>query len=82
MTRAELAECRRIAQDSSIDLSGEDDSALHGCGLPEFEPVTVSPRTVAKFLRWQCCTLSGGWDSSEYDDIARYLCTYRRAHLA
>lgn len=62
-----------IAQDSSIDLSHENDDALFGCALPDFQRVHVSLRTVAKQMRWQCQCLDGSWDWKQYnEDLPSY----------
>ena len=74
MTAAEFKFCVAVAKDRSVDLSGVDDSALYGFGLPDFVPVHVSIKAVAKCLRWQCCTFAGGWDERQFnEDRPSYL---------
>jgi hypothetical protein len=62
-----------IAQDTTIDLSKENDGVLYGCGLPDFERVAVSIRCVAKLMRWQCQCLDGSWDWKQFnEDLPSY----------
>ena len=68
MKAFELKLCLKVAQDSSVDLSGVDDSILFGCGLPDFQPVAVSVKVVAKLLRYQCQCFDGSWDWREYNE--------------
>lgn len=80
MTRNEMAQARTLAQEPTFDTSNVDDSILYGCGLPGFQPVHVTLPVVAKFLRWQCCLLNGGWDAEAYDECCNIL--RRKAMLA
>jgi hypothetical protein len=53
MTRREFSRAVLIAK-SNVDLSGYDQFALFGYGLPDFEPVCVTMGAAARCLRWQC----------------------------
>lgn len=71
MTRNQFATCVSLARDYSRDLSSVDDSAVFGCGLPNFKPVFVTVDQVAKFVRWQCGYIYGG---SGFDPVALAEC--------
>lgn len=80
MKPTEIKLATSIARDSSIDLSDVDDGILFGFGLPDFKPVTVSLRVVAKCMRWQCSYVlqkKGGpdWNWEQYNEDLPY---YRR----
>lgn len=68
MTKEQFAEAFKIAR-SDEDLSQVDDSILHGCGLPEFQPVTVTINCFAKLLRYQITQLNGGVDEIELNNM-------------
>lgn len=68
MNALELKLARRMAEDQSIDLSNVDDSVLFGFGCPDFQPVEVSIKAIAKCMRWQCCTFAGGWDEKQWNE--------------
>jgi hypothetical protein len=68
MTKAQFDKAIEIAR-SNTDLSQVDDTILDGCGLPGFEPVTVTLEAAAKFLRWQCVCLNGQLDSHEVNEM-------------
>lgn len=68
MTKNEFSEAVKLAKDSTRDLSAIDDSIVFGCGLPDFnngQKLVVTLEIVAKFIRWQCQYLGGGWDMEE-----------------
>jgi len=73
MTKQEFSEAVKIAT-SAKNLSHIDDSILYGCGLSEFNyPVYVTLETVAKIVRWQCCSIFSNStiaDSHELDNMA------------
>lgn len=54
-----------VTAKSNRDLSHVDDSILHGCALPEFEPVVATIDQVARFVRWHALMLNGDWDSEQ-----------------
>ena len=68
MRAAQLKLWLKMAMDRRIDLSGVDDSILHGCGLRDFVPVTADIRTVAHLIRYQCLCMDGSWDWREWDE--------------
>lgn len=75
MTKAEFARAFTLASDRSVSLADVNDSHLHGCAMPGFEPVTTTLAPVAKMIRWQCSMFNGQWDHAELDElrkIARY----------
>ena len=69
MTKQEFGKAVEIAH-SDENLSQIDDSIFLGCGLPEFEPVTVTIRQVAKFVRWQALQFNGEFDAFALDACA------------
>jgi hypothetical protein len=69
MTKNEFSEAVKLAK-SDASLSNICDLHLHGCGLPEFQPVHTSLEAVAKLVRYQCAMLNGGWDERECNDLA------------
>lgn len=80
MKAAELKLALAMAQDSSVDCSGADDSALFGFGCPDFKPVSVPMLALVRCIRWQCAMFNGGWDWKQYsEDRPFYL---RRVELA
>jgi len=83
MTKTQFGEAVRIAQADRIDLSGVDDSLLHGCGLPDFKPVYCTVEQVAKLVRWNCMQLNGELDAEELNNVAhiarrKFLCLNNR----
>lgn len=68
MTKQQFDAALKLAQ-SNKDLTGVDDSILDGCGLPNFQPVTITLGTAAKFLRWHVITLTGGVDSLALNEM-------------
>jgi hypothetical protein len=68
MTAKEFKRAFDLAK-SNADLSDVDDSVLHGCALPGFEPVTASIEAVAAFIRWQARYLNGRWNDAELTDL-------------
>jgi hypothetical protein len=67
MNKAQLAKALNVAR-SDFDLSGVDDSPLHGCALPDFGPVVVSLRCVARLLR-DFKMLNGEMDETELQPV-------------
>ena len=51
------------------DVSGADDTPLHGCGLPGFKPATVTPEAAAKFIAWHCLQLNGQFDGQALNEL-------------
>ncbi len=48
--------------DLAVALARSDkdlDTILDGCGLKDFQPVTITLEVAAKFIRWQCFYLNG-----------------------
>ena len=74
MNKSEFLAAVHLAE-SRIDLSGHDDFPLHGCALPEFEPVFCSIEATARFLRWQAMMLNGHWD---YKALTEMQAIFRR----
>lgn len=68
MTREQFTAALTIAR-SNQNLEAFDDLILHGCGVPDFKPVTVVIEVAARFLRWQCVTLCGGIDNDELENM-------------
>lgn len=78
MTKPQFDRAFAIAR-SDRDLTGITDEILHGCGLPNFKPVTITLEVAAVFLRWQCIQLNGQVDAAalnECREISRrkWLC--------
>lgn len=69
MNKVEFTDALRIAKDSTIDLIDEELGLMNGYGLPNFEPVSVSTRQVARMIRWQALYLNGGWDVEEINSV-------------
>lgn len=67
MTKTEFQAAYNLAV-SGVELTA-DDSLLYGCALPDFQPVTVTVETAARFIRWQCCCIFGGVDSDALNDL-------------
>lgn len=76
MKALELKLATAMAKDLSIPLPWDLIDPLCGCGCPGFEPVAVSLRSVASFLRYQCLQFNGGWDDAEYQNC-RAICLRR-----
>ena len=74
MTREQFSTALAIAR-SNQNLEAFDDIILHGCGLPDFKPVTVVIEVAAKLLRWQCVTLCGGIDNDELNNMRQIFRT-------
>ena len=51
------------------DLSQVDDSVLHGCALPHFQPATITLEAAAKFIRWHATCLNGQVDSEALNEM-------------
>lgn len=68
MTTQQFSQALQIAQ-SKEDLSLVDDLILDGCGLPGFQPVTVTLKAAARFIRWQCICLNGQVDSEALNEM-------------
>lgn len=68
MTTQEFRAAFAVA-DSSAELLAEDLAPFDGFGLPDFQPVTVTLRQVARLIRWQAQQLNGGWDSAALDEV-------------
>lgn len=69
MNKAEFTDALRIAKDATIDLTDEEIGLMDGYGLPDFKPVSVSTRQVARMVRWQAQYIFGGWDAEEINSI-------------
>lgn len=74
MTAAEFKNAFAIADNTSLDLSGEDISIFDGYGLPEFKPVVATLRQVARLMRWQAMYIAtkpgeSRWDAEELTSI-------------
>ena len=72
MKKMELEQAWTMANDESIDLSGESMVLFEGFGLPGFKPVYVTIKQLAKLIRWQCQYINGGWDLEELNSITRF----------
>lgn len=73
MNPLELKLARALAEDTAQDLSDADMDILFGFGLPGFQPVTVSLRSIARCMRWQCLCWDGSWDEHQYnEDLPHY----------
>jgi len=70
MTQQEFKDAVSIAK-SDVYLFDEDMDIMYGCGLPDFQPVTVTLRQVARHIRWQALYFDGSWDSEELSEIQR-----------
>lgn len=70
MTTKEFKQVVKMIE-SGVDLSQFDDSTLHGCALPGFEPVHTTLGAVAKLVQYQARTFAGTWDASELNELAR-----------
>jgi hypothetical protein len=68
MTLAQFQAAFKLA-DSRENLTDDYHEVFDGYGLPEFEPVTVTIRQVARLMRWQAGMLNGNWDSEELNTI-------------
>ena len=68
MNKAEFQKAFEIAV-SDQDPSAVEDDILHGCALPDFDPVTCTVECVAKMIRWQCIQLDGSVDENELDSL-------------
>jgi hypothetical protein len=68
MTKQQFDKAVALAT-SQEDLSAHDDNVLHGCGLPDFRPVTVTLAACARFIRWHCVCLNGTVDSEALNDM-------------
>lgn len=78
MNKSEFQRAFELANDKTQDFTGVDMSMLDGCGLRGFQPVTVTIRTFAAFLRWQALGFGGEWndaDLTECREIARHKIT-------
>lgn len=69
MTKQEFNTVFSIAKDNSIKLLNEDIDIFKGLYEKNFRPVTVAPRQIAAFIRWQAGYIGGGWDNEELDKI-------------
>ena len=69
MNKIEFIDAMRIAKDSTIDLQNDDMDIMYGCGLPDFQPVSVSTRQVARLIRWQAQCFDGTWDSEAVNEV-------------
>jgi hypothetical protein len=67
MNRPQFNEVMKLARNMTDSLS-IDISALMGCGLPDFKPVTVSKECAAAHLRWQALLFNNQWDSTELNE--------------
>lgn len=79
MTTQEFKSAFALAN-GPAELLGEDLAPFDGFGLPEFQPVTVTIRQVARLIRWQAQYIGGGWDSTALDEIRS--CGRRRFVIA
>jgi len=70
MTRDELKQATAIAMDRNADLSNVDDSLFFGFGLPNYKPVNVTLRQIAKLIRWQAVQLNGELNADLYNEVA------------
>lgn len=68
MTKQQFDKAVALAT-SEVDLSHADDTILHGCGLPEFRPVTCTLEAAARFIRWHCVCLNGTTDSEALNEM-------------
>jgi hypothetical protein len=69
MNKAEMTQALAIAK-SDADLMNEDIAIFDGYGLPDFTPVHVTVRQVARIIRWQAQYMNGEWDADEINSIA------------
>lgn len=76
MTKAEFAAAFELAHADDVSWSDVDDSMLHGCALPDFQPVHTTLLSVARLIRWQCLFMfrdAAGrqqWDAAELHSLA------------
>ena len=68
MNAVEIKLATEIARDYSIDVSQENYDVMFGFGCSDFTPITVSLRTVARMMRYQCCCMDGSWDYKQYNE--------------
>jgi len=68
MKRVEFDKAVKMAQEGTYDAN-QDDSVLHGCGLPGFVPVTITLDVAAKFLAWHCICLNGSVDCEQLTEM-------------
>jgi len=70
MTKQEIQQATSIAMDSKVELSGVDISVFNGFGLPDFKPVRVTIRQIARLIRWQAVMFNGELDADMYNKVA------------
>ena len=68
MTKTELKEIMKIANDDNVILLGEDIAIFEGCAFKEFEPVYCTRYQVARLFRYQARLMNGTWDMVELND--------------
>jgi hypothetical protein len=68
MTKQQFADAVQLIRDGR-DVSGADDTPLHGYGLPGFQPVTVTLEAAAKFIAWHCQQLNGQFDGEALNEM-------------
>lgn len=72
MNAAQFRQCVTLAE--TADLSQVDDTHLHGCALPDFQPVVTKIEPCAKMLHHVAMQFNGQWDThamNEFRDMAR-----------
>lgn len=53
---------------SNVRLDQYDTGILMGFGLPDFKQVHCLLEVAAACIRWQCGTMSGGWDNEAMEE--------------
>lgn len=75
MTAKEFKVATVLAKDTKIPLPWDLIDCLFGCGCSDFSPVSVSLKSVAALLRYQCLCFDGSWDEAEYQNCkAIFVC--------
>lgn len=72
MTKAEFKQVFEIANNFSIDLNDVDSDNIHGYALPDFQPINVTAKAVAKALRHHALQFDGNWSAEGLDEFARW----------
>ena len=68
MTKTELAAALKLSL-TDAELENVEIDIFYGFGLPDFTPVYVTLEQVAKLIRWQCHTFSGGIDAEALNEL-------------
>ena len=69
MTAEEFKQAFKIAADREQDLSEDALDPFFRFAMPDFKPITVTTRQVARLIRYQAYQLNGNWDSIALNEI-------------